>query len=53
MGDIADMVLEGLLDSETGEYIGEENQEVYGEEAPGFPVTYEAKKSKRNAKRNK
>ena len=44
MGDIADMVLEGLLDSETGEYIGEENKDCFGEEAPGFPVTYERKK---------
>jgi hypothetical protein len=41
MGDIADMVLEGLLDEETGEYIGDRNLEEYGFEAPGFPVSYE------------
>lgn len=37
MGDIADMMLEGLLDEETGEYIGDSNLEEYGTEAPGFP----------------
>lgn len=41
MGDIADMVLEGLLDEQTGEYIGEKNKQVFGNEAPGFPVSYE------------
>lgn len=41
MGDIADMMLEGLLDMETGEYIGEQNKGIYGTEAPGFPITYE------------
>jgi hypothetical protein len=41
MGDIADMMLEGLLDEETGEYIGEINKEFYGEESPGFPISYE------------
>lgn len=40
MGDIADMMLEGILDEETGEYIGEENLERFGNEAPGFPVSY-------------
>ena len=39
MGDYADMVLEGILDEETGEYIGEENKERYGSEAPGFPIS--------------
>jgi hypothetical protein len=40
MGDIADMLIEGLLDEQTGEYIGDRNLKVYGEAAPGFPVTY-------------
>ncbi|WP_116364438.1 hypothetical protein [Parahaliea mediterranea] len=41
MGDIADMILEGLLDEETGEYIGDQNKEIYGTESPGFPISYE------------
>ena len=41
MGDIADMMLEGILDEEAGEYIGDENKEFYGSEAPGFPISYE------------
>ena len=41
MGDISEMMLEGLLDEETGEYIGDRNKERYGMEAPGFPVSYE------------
>lgn len=40
MGEIADMILDGLLDEETGEYIGDENMEMFGDEAPGFPVSY-------------
>jgi hypothetical protein len=40
MGDIADMMLEGFLDSETGEYIGDINEGIYGDQAPGFPITY-------------
>lgn len=39
MGDWADMMLEGILDEETGEYIGDHNKEVYGTETPGFPVS--------------
>jgi hypothetical protein len=39
MGEIADMMLEGLLDEETGEYIGDHNKAKYGVEAPGFPVS--------------
>lgn len=39
MGDIADMILEGILDEETGEYIGDHNKKKYGTEAPGFPVS--------------
>lgn len=42
MGDIADMMLEGLLDEQTGEYIGDTNERLYGEAAPGFPVSYAA-----------
>lgn len=41
MGDIADMILEGLLDEETGEYIGNINESIYGTSAPGFPVSHE------------
>ncbi|WP_070988456.1 hypothetical protein [Halofilum ochraceum] len=41
MGEVADMVLEGLLDEHTGEYIGDANLQHYGTKAPGFPVTYE------------
>jgi hypothetical protein len=37
------MILEGLLDEETGEYIGDRNRSLYGEEAPGFPVSYNRK----------
>ena len=46
MGDIADMMLEGILDEETGEYIGDENLEKYGTEAPGFPVSLESEARK-------
>lgn len=48
MGDIADMMLEGILDEETGEYIGEENKERFGSEAPGFPVSYEREHREKN-----
>lgn len=41
MGEIADMMLEGLLDEETGEYIGDINEGVYGLQSPGFPISYE------------
>lgn len=41
MGEIADMMLEGLLDEETGEYIGDQNMEDFGVEAPGFPRSLE------------
>lgn len=34
MGEITDMILEGLLDEETGEYIGHHNLARYGTEAP-------------------
>jgi hypothetical protein len=43
MGEIADAMLEGLLDEETGEYIGDRNLAKYGLEAPGFPISYERK----------
>lgn len=38
MGEIADMMLDGTLDCETGEYIGDHNKELFGTESPGFPV---------------
>lgn len=41
MGEITDMMLEGLLDEETGEYIGDVNAAIYGTESPGFPISYE------------
>ena len=41
MGEIADMMLDGILDAETGEYIGDRNKELFGDESPGFPVSYE------------
>jgi hypothetical protein len=51
MGDIADMMLEGLLDEETGEYIGDINEEIYGTASPGFPISYERqhRESKKNS----
>lgn len=41
MGEIADMMLDGTLDEETGEYIGDSNLELYGTESPGFPRSLE------------
>jgi hypothetical protein len=41
MGEIADMMLDGTLDCETGEYIGDTNKRIFGDEAPGFPISYE------------
>lgn len=48
MGEIADMMLEGLLDEETGEYIGDANMDEYGCEAPGFPISYERERREGN-----
>lgn len=41
MGDIADMMLDGTLDEETGEYLGDFNEEIFGTPSPGFPVSLE------------
>lgn len=41
MGEIADMMLDGTLDAETGEYIGDVNEEIFGDASPGFPISYE------------
>lgn len=41
MGEIADMMLDGTLDAETGEYIGDANEELFGDVSPGFPISYE------------
>lgn len=41
MGDIADMMLDGTLDEESGEYIGDLNKDIFGSESPGFPISYE------------
>jgi len=48
MGEIADMIVEGLLDEESGEYIGDTNEILYGSEAPGFPISYERSGNKVN-----
>jgi len=41
MGDIADMMLDGTLDEETGEYLGDFNEEIFGTASPGFPISLE------------
>ena len=51
MGDIADMMLDGTLDEETGEYIGDYNLDKYGSESPGFPVSIE--RDRRESKEQK
>jgi len=48
MGDIADMMLDGTLDEETGEYIGDHNLEKYGTVSPGFPVSIEREAREKN-----
>jgi hypothetical protein len=53
MGEIAEMMLEGLLDEESGEYIGDINEEVFGVKAPGFPVSYENNRDQINGRPNK
>lgn len=50
MGEIAEMMLEGLLDEETGEYIGDHNLERYGTKTPGFPVSLEREARERSEK---
>lgn len=51
MGEIADMILDGLM-SEDGEYIGPEPDENGIVHAPGFPApAYPSKAAKRRAKR--
>ena len=42
-------MLEGLLDEETGEYIGDINEDRYGTQAPGFPVSYERENREKQA----
>ena len=53
MGDIADMMLDGTLDEETGEYIGDYNLEKYGFESPGFPVSIEREARERLEQKTK
>ena len=53
MGEIADAMLEGLLDSETGEYIGDTNEEFFGTKEPGFPISYAGDKCPLCGKRTK
>ncbi len=49
MGEYADMLLDGTLDEETGEYIGDRNEKRFGSEAPGFPVSYERETREKSA----
>ena len=49
MGEYADMVLDGTVDSETGEYIGSKNKAMFGSESPGFPVSYEQESRQKTA----
>ena len=51
MGDIADMMLDGTLDEETGEYLGDHNLAKYGTESPGFPVSLQRESRKRKGNR--
>lgn len=53
MGDIADMMLEGLLDEETGEYIGDHNLDRYGTESPGFPVSLERERREKHEQKQR
>ena len=54
MGDIADMMINGELDEETGEYIGHLNKARYGTTSPGFPVSYERDmRTRQNHKRQR
>ncbi len=41
MGEIADMMIEGIIDEVTGEYLGDFNEEIFGVPAPGFPISLE------------
>lgn len=43
MGDISEMMMEGLLCQSCGVYMGDEDDDDY--EAPGYPVTCEDCKS--------
>ena len=53
MGDIADMMLDGTLDEETGEYIGDYNLDKYGCESPGFPVSIERDRREREEQKQR
>ena len=50
MGDIADMILDGILDEQTGAYIGDENVRRYGVEAVGFPISPETREERYSKK---
>ncbi len=51
MGEYADMMLEGLIDEETGEYLGDANLKIYGVEAPGFPISEGRRKREKAEKK--
>lgn len=51
MGEYAEMLLDGTLDEETGEYIGDYNLAKYGTESPGFPVSIEREARERKEER--
>lgn len=51
MGDIADLILDGILDEETGEYIGDRNLEKYGTKAPGFPISLERERREKQERK--
>jgi len=44
------MILDGTLDSETGEFIGDHNIDKYGKESPGFTVTVDNDKEEAKEK---
>ncbi len=39
MGEIADMMLDGTLCQMCGVDLSEENEDIFGDEAPGYPIT--------------
>ena len=41
MGEYADMILDGTMDEESGEYIGDINKDIFGTSSPGFPINYD------------
>ena len=50
MGEIADMMLDGILDEETGEYI---NDELSRNGGPGYPRRMSDRKKKKKKNKHK